>query len=244
MPGYVTPYGDTLPEHGVIGHGYALRSKNGRVEFRVTNDSDLQLVGNGKILWSLNGKDASWVMMQADGNCCGYTATSPDAMWATETNGSDHPYNLVCQDDGNLVVYAKGGRPVWATNTGGLVPSVPPSVPPYRSSLPENGAIGRGYSLISDSGRVQFKVDHNGDLVLLGDGKELWSLKGKNAAWVTMQTDGNCCGYTLNSVAMWATHTNGNDHPYYLVCQNDGNLVVYAKGGRPVWATNTGGLIH
>ncbi|KIK53198.1 hypothetical protein GYMLUDRAFT_943117 [Collybiopsis luxurians FD-317 M1] len=117
-------------------------------------------------------------------------------------------------------------------------------VHPYGSTLPEDGVIGRGYGLISDSKRVTFVVTTSGDLQLIGDGRILWSVNGKNASFVKMQTDGNCCGYTPDGVAMWATQTNGNNHPYNLVCQNDGNLVVYEKGGVPVWASQTGGEIH
>ncbi|KAG7100107.1 hypothetical protein E1B28_001887 [Marasmius oreades] len=242
MSGYVAPYGNTLPEHGVIGRGYALISTSGRVEFRVTDEGNLQLIANGKILWCRDGKSASWVTMQSDGNCCGYRSDGT-AMWATLTNGCNHPYNLVCQDDGNLVVYAKGNRPVWATDTCGLVPPSPSFVHPYGSTLPEHGIIGRGYSLISDNKRVEFKVDYNGDLLLLGDGNELWSFKGKHTSYVAMQGDGNCFGYTSNGTAMFATDTWGECHPCKLVCQDDGNLVVYANG-EPVWATNTHGLVR
>ncbi|KIK53178.1 hypothetical protein GYMLUDRAFT_250600 [Collybiopsis luxurians FD-317 M1] len=114
---------------------------------------------------------------------------------------------------------------------------------PYGSTLPENGVIGRGYGLISDSKRVTFVVTTSGNLQLIGDGRTLWSVDGKNGSFVKMQTDGNCCGYTPDGVAMWATQTNGDNHPYALVCQDDGNLVVYSKGGNPVWASQTGGTI-
>jgi hypothetical protein len=40
-------------------------------------------------------------------------------VWASGTDG--HPgSHLVVQDDGNLVIYAPDGRPVWATGTNRL----------------------------------------------------------------------------------------------------------------------------
>ncbi|KAL0567850.1 hypothetical protein V5O48_014145 [Marasmius crinis-equi] len=114
----------------------------------------------------------------------------------------------------------------------------------YFDTLPENGVIGRGYGLQSKSKRVVFNVTNEGNLELIGDGKKLWSVDGKNASFVKMQTDGNCVGYTADGTAIWHSATNGNKHPYNLVCQDDGNLVVYATGGDPVWASQTGGLIH
>ncbi|KAF9260774.1 mannose recognizing lectin [Marasmius fiardii PR-910] len=117
-------------------------------------------------------------------------------------------------------------------------------VHPYGSTLPEQGVIGRGYGLISDTGRVEFRVTQSGNLELYLDGsRKLWSFDNKNASFVKMQTDGNCVAYQGDGTAVWHTATNGSDHPYALVCQNDGNLVLYAKGGRAVWHTNTA-VVH
>ncbi|KAF5370405.1 hypothetical protein D9757_013131 [Collybiopsis confluens] len=117
---FVHPYGDTLPEGAAVGRGYGLISNNGNVSFNVTQDGNLQLIGSsGQTLWSFDDQDVSFVKMQGDGNCVGYTADGTP-VWATESNGTDNPYALVCQNDGNLVVYANGGVPVWATDTGGL----------------------------------------------------------------------------------------------------------------------------
>ncbi|KAK1221444.1 hypothetical protein PQX77_015751 [Marasmius sp. AFHP31] len=113
-------YHDDLPENGVIGRGYGLQSKNQRVQLNLTFEGNLELIGDGRKLWSVDGKDISFVKMQGDGNCVGYKDDATP-VWHTATNGSKHPYNLVCQDDGNLVIYEKGGIPVWATNTGGLI---------------------------------------------------------------------------------------------------------------------------
>jgi hypothetical protein len=57
--------------------------------------------------------DASFVM-QNDGNAVLYRAGR--ACWATATNGKGG-VSVVWQTDGNLVVYASGGRAIWASNT-------------------------------------------------------------------------------------------------------------------------------
>ncbi|KAJ8085139.1 hypothetical protein AAF712_003455 [Marasmius tenuissimus] len=113
-------YRDKLPENGVIGRGYGLQSPNKRVQLNLTFEGNLELIGDGSKLWSVDGKDISFVKMQGDGNCVGYKIDSTP-VWATVTNGPKHPYNLICQDDGNLVLYAKDNNPVWATNTNGKI---------------------------------------------------------------------------------------------------------------------------
>ncbi|KAG7100103.1 hypothetical protein E1B28_001883 [Marasmius oreades] len=239
---YIHTYGSTLPENGILCRGFSLITDSGRVEFRVTTDGNLELLGDGKKLWSVEGQNASYVKMQTDGNCVGYR---PDGtvMWQSNTVGNGHLYSLVVQEDGNLVVYAKGGtEAVWDSNTQGRVQGAGFTYP-WGDTLPENGLLGRGYALISKNERVEFRVLDNGNLELIGDGKTLWSIEGKKAGFVVVQSDGNLCGYTCEGANVWATMTNGNAHPYQLICQGDGNLVVYAAGGRPVWNSNTA-VIH
>ncbi|KIK53156.1 hypothetical protein GYMLUDRAFT_942266 [Collybiopsis luxurians FD-317 M1] len=118
---FVYPYGDELPENGALERGYGLISPSGAVTFGLTESGDLLLSALGKTLWSVTGTDASFVIMQPDGNLVAYTAQFVP-VWFTNTVGNDHPYNLLCQDDGNLVLYEGGNIPVWYTNTAGQVP--------------------------------------------------------------------------------------------------------------------------
>lgn len=39
--------------------------------------------------------------------------------WASDTMGRCNNPTLIMQDDGNLVLYAVGGHPIWATGTYG-----------------------------------------------------------------------------------------------------------------------------
>jgi hypothetical protein len=60
----------------------------------------------------------NWGVMQDDGNFCVYAnwpAVGP-AEWCSMTQGHPGAY-LVVQGDGNMVIYAQGGRALWATGT-------------------------------------------------------------------------------------------------------------------------------
>ncbi|KAJ8085117.1 hypothetical protein AAF712_003437 [Marasmius tenuissimus] len=110
------PFGDSLPENGILGRGCGLKSQDNLVSFSLTWMGNLVLINevNGELLWSLRNKGIAYVIMQTDGDCVAYTSDRK-AVWATASNGGAHPYRLVCQNDGNLVVY--GSQPYWASQT-------------------------------------------------------------------------------------------------------------------------------
>lgn len=64
-------------------------------------------------------------IMQLDGNFVVYkngNAAAANAVWSSNTGGHDCSSNncwLNWQTDGNLVVYVKGGKAAWASNTAG-----------------------------------------------------------------------------------------------------------------------------
>jgi hypothetical protein len=104
-------------------------------------------------------------------------------------------YRLSMQSDGNLVLYAKNGTVVWATNTennigarfvyGGRPPNFRPDAP--------NFPAGAHTMLV---GATMFP------------GQELVSINGWYKA--AMQGDGNFVLYAKNNTVRWATHTSGN----------------------------------
>ncbi|KAL0567853.1 hypothetical protein V5O48_014148, partial [Marasmius crinis-equi] len=113
---------------------------------------------------------------------------------------------------------------------------------PYGDRLPENGILGRGVGLKSLDKLITLTLTLKGDLVLENQWHRVfWSVKGKDIAYLLMQTDGNCVAYTSHGQAVWATASNGGCHPYQLVCQNDGNLVVY--GAQRFWSSGTADLM-
>jgi hypothetical protein len=111
-------------------------------------------------------------------------AAGSDSLLAGETlqpgewisGGGD---TLAMQDDGNLVLYAPGQTPVWASNTHG-----------------NNGAW---LSMQADGNLV----------VVAPDGEPLWTSGTGNhrGAALILQSDGNAVIYTLANVALWSTDT-------------------------------------
>jgi len=199
----------------------------------------------GQSLTSPNGSHTA--MMQTDGNFVVYT--NGQAKWASNTNGQGTaPYRLVCQDDGNLVVYDTTGRATWATGTNGygdgahMVMQDDGELAMFDSS---NGKMWSSNASILQqiiTTRQERKERH-----LLGwkykkelqQGQSLTSSNGQHIA--AMQTDGNFVVYT-NGQAKWASNTNGQGTgPFRLLCQDDGNLVVYDATGRATWASGTNG---
>ena len=52
--------------------------------------------------------------MQGDGNFVAYAPSN--ALWSSNTWGNPGAY-LVCQEDGNVVIYNSVGTALWASNT-------------------------------------------------------------------------------------------------------------------------------
>jgi hypothetical protein len=94
---------------------------------------------------------------------------------------SNDVYSLVCQEDGNLVLYLKGGsHALWASNTNGRAIT---------------GCIMQG----------------DGNLVLYGyDGRAVWATgtHGHPGASLIVQNDGTVVIYSTEGPALWATGTN------------------------------------
>jgi hypothetical protein len=97
--------------------------------------------------------------------------------------------------------------------------------------------------LLSPSGRYQFILQQDGNLVLYDfyeSHRPIWAsnTNGQAVSKAIMQYDGNLVIYGFPN-AIWASNTNGHAGSY-LVVQDDGNTVIY-QSGRAIWATNTMG---
>jgi len=152
---------------------------------------------------------------------------------------SDLQFALILQNDGNLVLYGGGYRPIWATNTGGRAVK--------DAAMQSDGNL----VLYGPSGNV------------------VWSSAtgGRGSSHLQLQDDGNAVIYKEAGGATWATGTGGHatytydgsnrldagavlnpgrylrsaDGRYALLMQGDGNLILYGPGYHVLWATNTGG---
>ena len=73
-------------------------------------------------LWASNTVNSncrnSVLVNQLDGNVVIYNnGNNGNALWSTRTNSGTKCYNLVMQEDGNLVLYTLDGTAVWNTGT-------------------------------------------------------------------------------------------------------------------------------
>ena len=70
-------------------------------------------------IWASNTFGKVWnAIFQADGNLVIYSDAFSGVMWAPNVHNQGG-HKLIMQDDANLVIYANGGHPIWATNTWG-----------------------------------------------------------------------------------------------------------------------------
>ena len=165
----------------------------------------------------------------------------------------DGRFNLVHQNDGNVVLY-EGSRVLWATNTPGqattsLVMQADGNLVLY------NGAAVVWASNTAANPGAWLSVRNDGTLMMYAkSGRTVWAagcglltldatiLRGKeirscdNRFALAHQFDGNVVLYQ-NGVPLWATNTMGYATTE-LKMQSDGNLVLY-NGGWPVWASHT-----
>jgi|GEM_PF-3043748 len=225
--------GDTLSSGTAMYTNQALLSSNREYELVLQADSNLVLYD----LYAYNGGDNF----------------SPRALWASNTYRSGAG-QLSLQTDGNLVLYAWGGRAKWASNTVG-------AWHPHLFMQNDGNLI-----LIDQSGRAvwdtgtwrrttnhpvqAFLGSAMGVNSILQTGQALLSPNGRYE--MVLQDDSNLVVYDLYSggnhtqyktAAVWASYTWGSG-ARRLVQQADGNLVLYDQAGRAQWASNTVGAFN
>jgi hypothetical protein len=152
---------------------------------------------------------------------------------------SDLQFALILQNDGNLVLYGGGYRPLWATNTGGRVVK--------DTAMQTDGNL----VLYGPSGNVVWASGTGGrgpsHLQLQDDGNAVIYKDAGGSTWAT--NTGGHTTYTYNggdrlnagSVLTPGRYLRSSDGRYALLMQADGNLVLYGPGYHVLWATNTGG---
>lgn len=121
-PEPIAPKGcGTLPSNTGLEVDAAVTSCSGSHSFVMQSDGNLVLYNNrtGRATWSSQtaGTYASAAIMRPNGQLNVYLDGLVPA-FSTPTPGNDGA-SLAVQDDGNVVIYAKNGRPVWSTGTQG-----------------------------------------------------------------------------------------------------------------------------
>jgi lysophospholipase L1-like esterase len=119
----------------------------------------------------------------------------------------------------------------------------PPPPPPVSDRLSNDARLAAATDqfLRSADGRYRFVMQHDGNLVLYGPTRALWSSNtvGRPADHVRMQGDGNLVIYGPGDRPIWSSNTPGHPNSF-LVVQNDGNVVIYSNG-QAIWSTGTAG---
>ena len=169
----------------------------------------------------------------------------------------DGKYTLVMQADGNLVEYAPGGQPIFATETSGnnyAFMQADGNLVVYRNNRTPLWATDT-----DGNGHASLTLDDRGylDIAQAKTGKTLWrgnfrmlpgqtltpttpQIFSKNGQYkLTMQADGNLVEYRPDGEVLFSPNVFGRGNR--AVMQRDGNLVVYNSQGRPLWASDTAG---
>jgi hypothetical protein len=177
----------------------------------------------------------------------------------------DNEFQLAMQTDGNLVLYNRFGRALWASSTegnpgaylanqlsdGNLVVYDTSGQPLWATYTEGNsGDLLRlendGNLLVSStSGHVLWQtgaLDHSlfGGESLSGTASE-YLVSPNQEFQLAMQTDGNLVLYNDFGRALWASHTEGNPGAYIATQASDGNVVIYNSLDQALWNTGTQG---
>ncbi|MGD9682916.1 MAG: hypothetical protein AB7W16_17135 [Candidatus Obscuribacterales bacterium] len=192
-----------------------------------------------KVLWSTNTSVPAHPLKLP--GTTGYLKTGEGILAGQSIASAGDLFTLKLQTDGNLVLYAPGEQPIWASDTSGH-----PDV----------------WDLV---------MQEDGNLVIYNtEGKPLWAsdTAGHTGAVLEVQDDGNLVIYDSKGVAYWATGSNSPPLParptkrsrlnagqgiingdylmsdnglFKLTLQQDGNMVLTGYAGQPYWASNTVG---
>jgi len=212
--------GDRLGTGSTLQVGDVAGSPNGRWQFVMQADGNAVVYGPSGAEWSTGTTvPGSVLTVQADGNAV-VLAPGPRPQWSTGTSGTGAA--LVMQDDGNLVLYSVPGTATWSSRTG-LLQGRP------SDRLVPGAQVGRGQVVQSPSGAfsAHLRAD-TGEFVVSGPHSFIWRSRVPGGDALVMQRDGNLVVYG-NGRALWSTRTAGAQAGT-LVMQDDGNLVVYRGG--------------
>lgn len=224
----------TLRAGETLRPGQSRHAGNHRVRLVMQQDGNLVLSGRGsRLLWSsqTSGNRGAVASMTRDGRLV-VRAGKGRTLYTSGVprNGANaRRSRLVLQNDGNAVIYARGGAALWSARADALQLSAGQTLRP-------------GQSRSSSNGRYVLGMSPDGNLVLAenGTGRPLWSSQtaGSRGATATLKADGSLVVSAVDGTTLYTSATKG-DARSRLVVQDDGNAVVYAQGARPIWSSRT-----
>lgn len=178
--------------------------------------------------------------------------TSGKEIW---DSGASNVYQLVFQQDGNLVAYDKLGHPLWVkngTSTSSLSltntqlvfgdststfwsnPISNQQLSASSDNLATNDLLFRGQTIWSSTGNYRLTLQSDGNLVYYGPSGAVWATNIPKALYLAQQSDGNLVAYDNNGAPVWSSSRSGTNVRTFV--QNDGNIVSYGDKG-PIWAS-------
>ena len=245
-PARAESVGSTLEPGQTIRPGQELTSPSGQHAASVGQIEEiLALTVDGQPCgWDLIGASDETptdgrLVMQTDGNLVFYNGNT--AAWNSRTAGNPGA-RAVMQDDRNLVVYSRTGRPLYATgrtcsegiNAGAEGIGV------------EDITMRPGHYMLSPDRRTRLVMQTDGNLVLYAGTRALWNSRtqGNPGAVFHQQVDGNLVVYSTGGKALWNSGSRWPvDYPTRLRLQNDGNLTLAGSDSawrfRTIWQTGT-----
>jgi hypothetical protein len=208
---------------------------------------------SGKAAWESGRYGSRYygsrIVMQDDGNLVIYDRKW-EPIWSSGTHQTSKPcelnaghylpvggelfsqnqfYRLVYQGDGNLVIYNKSNRPLWASNTQGK--------PAWRTYMQNDGnfvVYKRRGAPVWASGRYGSQY-YGSRIVMQNDGNLVIYDRYRRAIWAsnTVQTPPSDSVYFSNKSVLNNNYfsagqglVSGNNL-YRLIYQDDGNLLIY-----------------
>ncbi len=202
--GNVVLYNDGTPSWNSGTHGYRIS------ELIMQGDGNLVLYGtDGVADWSSGtaGNPGAYFVLQTDGSAIIYSQ-SGTALWSSGINGipngldyvahsisstsilfpgqllstANRNYQMIFQDDGNLVVYYQG-QPLWSSGTAGK--------PSAELDMQSDGNL----VIYASNGQPLWSSD----------------TAGRGSSRLIMQDDGNLVIYNQSNGATWSSGTNGKE---------------------------------
>jgi hypothetical protein len=108
---------------------------------------------------------------------------------------------------------------------------------PCGATMRLKSELRKGMFLRSPDGRCKLILQGDGNLVLYGGSRALWSTGQFDTTHAVFEPDGNFVTYRADNTPTWSANIRlkGGER---LVVQNDGNLVIYAAT-HAVWSSGT-----
>jgi hypothetical protein len=208
-------------------------TRKGEIEVRaIRNSRPAEAVWTSRI----QGKkaDDSEAVFQTDGNLVVYEGAG--ALWSSGPLGAGD-YRLSVTDDGNLVIRAADGRPLWMARFDAALCA-------HVLETPNQLTSG---CLISPSGTYAMVLTSSADLEVApvegkALGKPIWTAGAAGspppASMFVVQTDGNLVVYDAGK-PIWNSQTGGRSGVFRLELTDQGELLLHGPDGGVLWSSKS-----